>query len=122
MTNEELQAIGQLLDTKLDALEGRMNRRFDAQDQRLDTQDRRFDAMDRRMEAMHTQITRVQGLLENDVSPALDAIVEGQELITDLLKEKADRDELNALRDQVVALKTVVAAHSREIEKLKKAQ
>ena len=66
--------------------------------------------------------TRTALTQENVIQPAIDALVEGQELTHQMLKELATKGEIEDLRDQLQILRTVVAAHSREIEALKKAQ
>ena len=97
MTNEELQAIGALMDQKLTPLREELAQ-------------------------VKQEVAQVRGLLENDINPAIDALVEGQELTHDLMRYKVDRDEVTPIMNQISALKQAVAAHSREIEKLKKAQ
>ncbi len=85
LTNEDLQAIANLLDSKMDqklqpindrldkmdnrfdAMDSRLDKmdsRFDAMDSRLDKMDSRFDAMDNRLDAMDNRLDK----LESEVS------------------------------------------------------
>ena len=66
--------------------------------------------------------TRAALTQENVVQPAIDTLVEGQELTHQMMKELATKRDVDELRDQVEIPRTVVALHSREIEALKKAQ
>ena len=71
---------------------------------------------------LRTTVTRVALTQENIVLKSLDALVEGQELTHQRLKDLAGKDELAELREEVRLLRSVVAQHSREIEALKAAQ
>ena len=88
-----------------------------------------LDRVEDQVSKMQDQVTQVQELatrtalkLENVIEPAIDAIIEGQELTHDRMKELAGNDEVDSLRGELRVLKRVVAEHSREIEALKKAQ
>ena len=71
LTNDDLQALANLIDTKLDTkldqrLQpinfelGKMNNRLDTMDRRLDTMDRRLDAMDNRLDTMENRIEKIE--------------------------------------------------------------
>ena len=61
-------------------------------------------------------------IIENQINPAIDALAEGQDLTHQMMKDLATKDEVEDLKQEMRLIKTVVAAHSREIEALKKAQ
>lgn len=67
-------------------------------------------------------ITRVALTQENVVLKSLDALVEGQDLTHQRLKDLAGKDELSDLRDEVRLLRKVVVQHSKDIEALKAAR
>lgn len=101
MTNEELQAIQVMLNQM---------------EQRLEQK------MDQKLDPITDRLTRIELTLENEVAPSIDALIEGQELTHQKLKELASKDEVDDLKDEVRLLRRVVAQHSQEIEALKKAQ
>lgn len=67
-------------------------------------------------------VTRVALTQENIVLKSLDALVEGQDLTHQRLKDLAGKDELAELRDEVRLMRAVIAQHSKDIEALKAAQ
>ena len=97
--NEEqlLKAIGQMMDKKLDPIKEDITELKD-------------------------RTSRMESTIENTILPAIDALVEGQDLTHQMIRDLATKDETEELRQEVRILKTAVAAHSREIEELKKAQ
>ena len=66
--------------------------------------------------------TRTALTQENVIQRSIDALVEGQELTYQMMRDLAAKNEVEDLRDEVQILRTVVGLHSREIEALKKAQ
>ena len=88
LTKEDLQALGGLIDEKLEPIHSRldtidsrldkvesrldtvdsrldtMDSRLDAMDSRLDTMDSRFDAMDSRLDAMDSRLDKVDSRLD----------------------------------------------------------
>ena len=69
LDEKDLQAIGALIDTKLDtrllAMESRMDKRFEAMDKRFEAMDERFEAIDKRFEALEeTMDIRFQDMKE----------------------------------------------------------
>lgn len=65
-------------------------------------------------------LTRIELTLENEITPSINALAEGQDLTHQKLKELASRDEVDDLKAEVRLLRRVVAQHSQEIEALKK--
>lgn len=72
--------------------------------------------------AMQTTLTRVALTQENVVLKSLDALVEGQDITHQKMKDLAGKDALAELRDEVQLMRSVIAQHSRDIEALKAAQ
>ena len=58
-------------------------------------------------------------LLESSIGPQLQLLAEGQ---NSLFAKLAPRSEVEELREEIDFLKSVVRAHEREIQELKKAQ
>ncbi|MCL2580485.1 MAG: hypothetical protein FWE32_10730 [Oscillospiraceae bacterium] len=64
LTKEDLQAIGQLMDTKLDPINKRldgMDKRLDGMDKRLDGMDKRLDGMDKRLDGVDKRLNKLEG-------------------------------------------------------------
>lgn len=59
---------------------------------------------------------------ENVIQPAIDTLVEGQEITHQMLKELVSKDEVEDLRAEVAMLRTVSTSHRKRIEALEKAQ
>ena len=118
LEKEDLQALRAIIKEEITPIQAQLDR---VEDQVSKMQDQVTQVQD--------QVTQVQELatrtalkLENVIEPAIDAIIEGQELTHDRMKELAGNDEVDSLRGELRVLKRVVAEHSREIEALKKAQ
>jgi predicted nucleic acid-binding Zn-ribbon protein len=60
LTNEDLRAIGLVVDEKVGGLETRMNARFDAVDKRFEAIDKRFEAIDKRFEAIDKRFDGIE--------------------------------------------------------------
>lgn len=58
-------------------------------------------------------------IVENEVTPKFNLLAEGQQTILETL---APKSKVEALEEEVSFLRSVLAAHSREIQELKKAQ
>ena len=73
--------------------------------------------MERRISEQSAANMRV--ILESSIGPQLQLLAEGQ---NSLLAKLAPRSEVEELREEIDFLKSVVRAHEREIQELKKAQ
>ena len=114
LDEKDLQAIAQLLAQQEERLMGEMDSRFAQQEERLmGEMDRRF--AQQKGEIMH----EVKLLMEGYFDPKFNYLADGLEM----LKERClSREELEETNDRLEVLEAVVKLHSREIEKLKKAQ
>lgn len=92
-----LEAIGQMMDTKLENALQPINKRLDAIYQRTE---------------------RLEVLLENDLPKQIQTLAEGHKDILDRIPEA---EEIDALRSRVRTLERVVTDHTNEIKDLKKA-
>ena len=122
LDKEDLQAISQLMDVKLASFAQQIDARFDAQDKRFDRIEARLDNLEKQQASTLELATRTALTQENIVLPAINALVEGQEMTHQMIKQLATKEEVQDVRDQLQVIKTVVASHSRDIEQLKKAQ
>ena len=91
-------------------------------DGRLDRMDGRMGRMEADMSDMKNRVAHIELTLENEVTPALDALAEGQDILHQKIKELATKQEVSDLRDEVAILRRMVAVNTRDIEELKKAQ
>ena len=56
LTQEDLRAISDLIDVKLDRQEQNINKRFDTVDKKFEEVDKRFDAVDKRFEQIEVKL------------------------------------------------------------------
>lgn len=108
LEERDLQAIAQLMDTKLAPINDRLDQMQAAQDQ-----------MQEDLSDLRATVTRVAVTQENTVIPQLKLLAEDHET---LLNTLARKDRVEALEDDVALLKTVVKAMSQRIAELEKAQ
>lgn len=74
---------------------------------------------DQKSDILKETMHNVQVILENTVGKQLQLLVEGQQTI---LQTLAPKDRVEALEDEIVFLKQVIRAMSKDIAELKKAQ
>jgi archaellum component FlaC len=92
-----LEAIGQMMDAKLENALQPINERLDAISERTE---------------------RLEVLLENDIPKQIKTLAEGHKGILDRLPEA---NEIDSLRSRIRTLEKVVTDHTDEINELKKA-
>ena len=109
LEEKDLQAIAQLIDTRLDV-------KLDA---KLAPINDRLDQMQEDLSDLRTTVTRVAVTQENTVIPQIKLLAEGHEA---LLNTLARKDRVEALEDDVALLKTALKAMSQRIAELEKAQ
>ena len=114
LDEKDLQAISQLLVQQKSEILSEMDIRFAQQRGEIQGEmDTRF--VQQKGEIMH----EVRLLMESYFDPKFNYLVDSMEL----LKERAvSREEVEEISDRLDVLEAVAKVHSREIEKLKKAQ
>ena len=113
LTKEDLQAIGELIDSKLAPFDGRftqIDNRFTQIDNRLTQMDNRLTQMDNRLAQMDDRLTQLEERVvqvavtqEHDVLPRVKLLAEGDKALADRLAR------LEELPDQVEDIQTTVS-------------
>ena len=92
MEKELLKAIGALAD-KIDS----MDVKIDRIEARMDKMEARMDNMEARMDNMEAKITKTNLILENEIKPSIQLLVEGHKGNVDNIKElKNTVEEMSA--------------------------
>ena len=79
----------------------------------------KLDLILEKLEKLESEVVKTNLTIENEVKPRIKLLAEGQNT---LLAKLAPRSDVEELREEVDFLKSVVRAHEREIQELKKAQ
>lgn len=108
LEEKDLQAIAQLIDTKLEK-HGEM----------LEKLNSRMEQMQATQDQMQADLAHVKARLDYDVDKKLDAINEGIDMIQETMVSKS---RVEQLEDDVIVLKTAVKMLTQEVAELKKAQ
>lgn len=124
LDQQDLQAIAQIVDEKIQASEARMTRRMDRTDQRVDNLETRMDKLEDRMDRMEVRMDNLEQdvrgihvILENTVARQLQLLMEGQKVLLETLAPRAKTD---ALEEDVDLLKSVSRQHTHQIAELEK--
>ena len=107
LEEKDLQAIAQLMDSRIGESEKRM---AELMDQRLAQQ---------KQEILDESTQRMKILLDTEVTPKFNLLAENQKIMLDKL---APKSELEELRNEVSVLKLAIRSINQEIAELKKAQ
>lgn len=107
LEEKDLQAIAQLMDSRIGESEKRMAKLMD---QRLAQQ---------KQEILDETTQRMKVLLDTEVTPKFNLLAENQKIMLDKL---APKSELEELRSEVSVLKLAIRSINQEIAELKKAQ
>ena len=107
LEEKDLQAIAQLMDSRIGESEKRM---AELMDQRLAQQ---------KQVILDESPQRMKILLDTEVTPKFNLLAENQKIMLDKL---APKSELEELRSEVSVLKLAVRSINQEIAELKKAQ
>ncbi|GAA6395341.1 hypothetical protein I4100191B2_28230 [Clostridiales bacterium] len=107
LEEKDLQAIAQLMDSRIGESEKRM---AELMDQRLAQQ---------KQEILDESTQRMKILLDTEVTPKFNLLAENQKIMLDKL---APKSELEELRSEVSVLKLAIRSINQEIAELKKAQ
>ena len=79
----------------------------------------KLDLILEKLEKLESEVVKTNLTIENEVKPQIKLLAEGQNT---LLAKLTPRSDVEELREEVDFLKSVVRAHEREIQELKKAQ
>ena len=112
LDEKDLQAIAQLIKAQVDPI----NKRLDTLERTTATKDD-LASMEKRV--LEQSAVNMQVLLEGLVDPKFNLLADGQKLIRE---QMLPMEALDDAEDRLDVLEAVVKRHSREIEKLKKAQ
>ena len=107
LEEKDLQAIAQLMDSRIGESEKRMAKLMD---QRLAQQ---------KQEILDESTQRMKILLDTEITPKFNLLAENQKIMLDKL---APKSELEELRSEVSVLKLAIRTINQEIAELKKAQ
>lgn len=107
LEEKDLQAIAQLMDSRIGESEKRMAKLMD---QRL---------VQQKQEILDESTQRMKILLDTEVTPKFNLLAENQKIMLDKL---APKSELEELRSEVSVLKLAIRSINQEIAELKKAQ
>jgi hypothetical protein len=107
LEEKDLQAIAQLMDSRIGESEKRMAKLMD---QSLAQQ---------KQEILDESTQRMKILLDTEITPKFNLLAENQKIMLDKL---APKSELEELRSEVSVLKLAIRSINQEIAELKKAQ
>lgn len=114
LDEKDLQAIAQLMDSRIGESEKRMVQLMGAMEERIDQKlaQQKGEILD---EATH----RMKILIDAEVTPKFNLLAENQQI----MMEKLERlDDLDVMDTRITALEAMVKKLNREMEKLKRAQ
>ena len=114
LEEKDLQAIAQLMDSRIGESEKRMDQRLAQQKQDIMSETKGLLSQ-QKQEIMHD----VKVLLDTEVTPKFNLLAEKQKIMLDKL---APKSELEELRSEVSVLKLAIRTINQEIAELKKAQ
>lgn len=121
---ELLQAMRQMMEEVVSPIYERLDRmdeRLDKMDERLDRMDERFDKMDERLEKVEALATKTQLTIENDISPKIKLLFEGQMSLQNRFAQLDEMERiLREVQSDVLVLKNIAFWHSRDIRMLKR--
>ena len=121
---ELLQAMRQMMEEVVSPIYERLDRmdeRLDKMDERFDKMDERFDKMDERLEKVEALATKTQLTIENDISPKIKLLFEGQMSLQNRFAQLDEMERiLREVQSDVLVLKNIAFWHSRDIRMLKR--
>ncbi len=121
---ELLQAMRQMMEEVVSPIYERLDRmdeRLDRMDERLDRMDERLDKMDERLEKVEVLATKTQLAIENDISPKIKLLFEGQMPLQNRFAQLDEMERiLREVQSDVLVLKNIAFWHSRDIRMLKR--
>lgn len=122
LEEKDLQAIAQLMDSRIGESEKRMAELMDQRlaQQKQDIMSETKDLLSQQKQEILDETTqRMKVLLDTEVTPKFNLLAENQKIMLDKL---APKSELEELRSEVSVLKLAIRSINQEIAELKKAQ
>ena len=107
LEEKDLQAIAQLMDSRIGESEKRMAKLMD------------HSLAQQKQEILDESTQRMKILLDTEITPKFNPLAENQKIMLDKL---APKSELEELRSEVSVLKLAIRSINQEIAELKKAQ
>lgn len=118
LEEKDLQAIAQLMDSRIGESEKRMDQRLAQQKQDIMSETKGLLSQ-QKQEILDETTQRMKVLLDTEVTPKFNLLAENQKIMLDKL---APKSELEELRSEVSVLKLAIRSINQEIAELKKAQ
>lgn len=112
LEKEDLQALRAIMREEIDA-------KLSPIQTQLDRVEDRLGHVEDRLGRVEDLSTRTALTIENEIRPAIGKLADGHELLLQKIDDLARKDEVE---DEMTLFRTVLAAHSRDIAQLKKAQ
>ena len=118
LEEKDLQAIAQLMDSRIGESEKRMDQRLAQQKQDIMSETKDLLSQ-QKQEILDETTQRMKVLLDTEVTPKFNLLAENQSI----MMEKLERlDDIEVMDTRITALEAMVKKLNRDVEKLKKAQ
>ncbi len=122
LTKEDLQAISDLIDLKLDEQDIKIQKRFDEQDKkfnkRFDEQDKKFEAIDKRLESMDKRFDVQDKKLDSFKEEFKEMLIDNNLLIAEHVQRVVQESE-ERLTKEIQQIKRVTADNCYNIAELR---
>ena len=119
LTNEDLLAISNLLDSKLKPIENKLDNvenRLDSVENKLDSVENKLDNVENRLDSVENRLDTIELTLENDIKPRLDTI---ESCYTDTYERyKNYADKMEGTFTDIEIMEKVIAEHSEKLQKI----
>ena len=110
LTKEDLQAISDLIDVKLNEQEKRFDDRFDKQDKRFDAIDKKFEQIDKRFEQIDKRFEQIDKRFDEQDKNINDRFDEQDKKINDKFDEQEKR-----FKEMLIDNNILIAEHVQRV-------
>jgi len=107
------------MQSRMDSMQTQMDTRFAQIDDRFAQMDTRLSQMDAHFTKLDADVAGIRVLVDVDIETKLNLLAEGHQTLLETLAPKTKTEELE---ENYALLRSVVAALSRDVAELKKAQ
>ena len=118
LTREDLKAISDLIEVKLNEQESRMDQKFEAIDQRFDKVDQKFEAIDQRFDKVDQKFEAIDQRFDDQDKKFEEMLINNNLLIAEHVQRVVSESE-QRLMTEIREIKSVTMINSYEIAKLK---